>query len=83
MQKNAKIIVDFIFFIIYILVMFNRCERTRKMKNFFAIVREKGGHYHFISSEYKSKKAFLDDLRANGYIVKGNKIYTESEYKDL
>lgn len=53
------------------------------MKKFFAIVREKGGHYHFISSEYKSKKAFLDDLRANGYIVKGNKIYTESEYKDL
>lgn len=54
-----------------------------EMKRFFAIVKEQGGSYHFISSEYKTKKAFLADLKANGYIVKSNKIYTESEYKDL
>lgn len=53
------------------------------MKKFFAIVKEKGGCYHFISSEYETKKAFLADLKANGYIVKSNKIYTESEYNNL
>lgn len=57
------------------------------MTKFYAIVRiknDKDSFYHFMSTDsYESKKAFLEDLRMNGYSVKHNKIYTEDEYEKL
>lgn len=55
------------------------------MKKFYAIVRDKYSedYWHFLSSEYKTKKAFLEDLKANGFAVMKNKIYTEEEYNNL
>lgn len=37
----------------------------------------------FLSSDsdsYSSKKDFISDLRANGYVVKHNRAYTQEEY---
>lgn len=55
------------------------------MKKFYAIVRDKysADEWHFLDSEYKTKKAFLEDLKANGFAVMKNKIYTEQEYNNL
>ena len=34
----------------------------------------------FSSDSYSSKKDFISDLRANGYVVKHNRVYTQEEY---
>ena len=56
-----------------------------KSQKFYAIVRDKYSpdEWHFLSSEYRTKKAFLEDLKANGFAVMNNKIYTEEEYHQL
>ena len=52
------------------------------MKKLTACVREKGSKdYMLITSKYPSKKAFYDDLRANGYCVRS--IYTEEQFNNL
>lgn len=57
------------------------------MKTFYAIIKfkdDKNDYYHFFSHNgYTTKKAFLEDLKANGYTVKNNKIYSEEEYNNL
>lgn len=54
------------------------------MTKFYAIVKEKNENsncFRFLSSDsYSSKKDFISDLRANGYVVKHNKVYTQEEY---
>lgn len=54
------------------------------MTKFYAIVKEKNENsncFRFFSSDsYSSKKDFISDLRANGYVVKHNRVYTQEEY---
>lgn len=54
---------------------------------FYAIIRDKYNKddvFHFFSQDgYSSKKQFLDDLRANGYVVRNNRVYTEQEYDNI
>jgi hypothetical protein len=54
------------------------------MTKFYAIVKEKNENsncFRFFSSDsYSSKKDFISDLRANGYVVKNNRAYTQEEY---
>lgn len=56
------------------------------MTKFYAIVKEKNENsncFRFLSSDfdsYSSKKDFISDLRANGYVVKHNRAYTQEEY---
>ena len=32
---------------------------------------------------YKTKKAYLEDLKLNGYMVRYNRIYTEEQWEEL
>lgn len=54
------------------------------MTKFYAIIKEKNENcskFRFFSSDsYSSKKDFISDLRANGYVVKNNRVYTQEEY---
>jgi hypothetical protein len=54
------------------------------MTKFYAIIKEKNencSNFRFFSSDsYSSKKDFISDLRANGYVVKNNRAYTQEEY---
>ena len=52
------------------------------MTKFYAIIKEKNencSNFRFFSSDsYSSKKDFIS--RANGYVVKNNRAYTQEEY---
>lgn len=54
---------------------------------YYAIIREKDnkndGWHFFYRDGYVTKKDFLFDLKANGYSVRKNKIYTKEEYYNL
>lgn len=55
------------------------------MKYYAIVVNkyDKNDCFHYISSDYPSKKDFLVDLRCNGYRVRHNRVYTEAEYDAL
>ena len=54
------------------------------MTKFYAIIKEKNENCSnfrsFSSDSYSSKKDFISDLRANVYVVKNNRAYTQEEY---
>jgi len=49
-----------------------------KAKKMTAAVRKENGELMAVTSEYSSKKAFREDLNANGYVVIG-RITVEGE----
>lgn len=54
----------------------------------YAIVKikakEQNDSWHCVEHQgYETKNAFLEDLRANGYVVMHNKIYTQDEFEQL
>lgn len=53
---------------------------------YYGIVKDrenKADSWHFINFEQNSKTDFARDVNRNGYILRHNKVYTETEYKNL
>ena len=60
---------------------FIKVKEVEEMKKLVAVVKNTEGRIEILKYEYKTKKAFEKDIKANGYSIVYSYIFTSEEYE--